>query len=142
MLKILSDIWKSGANIYLDHDDDCIAIKNQHLIPGEVMQAAEENFQDISNWFNSWKTESSQNITLMKMIHHISSWKNNEKLNDWLCSELDSLDIFNEWMIVLAKNGWKDIYEDHRQFENEESIVMAQEIFRSAVTYAKKKVKV
>ncbi|WP_353056073.1 MULTISPECIES: hypothetical protein [unclassified Mesobacillus] len=106
------------------------------------MQAAEENFQDISNWFNSWKTESSQNITLMKMIHHISSWKNNEKLNDWLCSELDSLDIFNEWMIVLAKNGWKDIYEDHRQFENEESIVMAQEIFRSAVTYAKKKVKV
>lgn len=41
-------------------------------------------------------------------------------------------------MIVLAKNGWKDIYEDYRQFENEKSNGMAQELYKRAVMYAKK----
>ncbi|WLR53580.1 hypothetical protein LC048_13715 [Mesobacillus subterraneus] len=137
VLKILSDIWKSGANIYLDTDDR-VAIKNQKLIPAEVMKAAEQSFQEIDAWFKSWKDASNEKTTLMKMVHHICGWQNNDKLNNWLCTDLESLDLFNEWMIVLAKSGWKDIYEDYRQFENEKSNVMVQELFKRAVTYAKK----
>lgn len=138
VLMILSQIWKSGANIYLDKNDDRIAIDRQKLIPVEVMQAAEQNFQKIDEWFKSWKDASNEKVTLMKMVHQICGWQDNEKLNEWLCTELDSLDLFNDWMVVLAKNGWKDIYDDYRQFENGESNKMASELYKRAVTYAKK----
>ncbi|MCT2342609.1 hypothetical protein M4D71_00555 [Niallia taxi] len=138
VLKILSVIWKSGANIYLDNTDNRIAIKQQDLIPAEVMQAAEQNFQQIDDWFKSWTNVSNEKITLMKMVHEICGWQHNEKLNEWLCTEVESLDMFNDWMIVLANNGWNDIYDDYRQFENEESNGMAQELYQRAVTYAKK----
>lgn len=138
VLKILSLIWKSGANIYLDKKDNRIAIKQQNLIPTEVMQAAEQNFQAIDDWFKSWKGASNEKITIMKMVHNICGWQDNEKLNQWLCNEISSLDLFDDWMILLAKNGWKDIYEDYRQFENEESNKLAKELYIRAVTYAKK----
>jgi hypothetical protein len=138
VLMILSQIWKSGANIYLDKKDDRIAIDNQKLIPAEVMQAAEQNFQAIDDWFKSWKNASNEKVTLMKMVHQICGWQHNEKLNQWLCAEEDSLMMFDNWMIVLAKNGWKDIYDDYRQFENDESNKMAHGLYVRAVTYAKK----
>jgi hypothetical protein len=138
VLMILSQIWKSGANIYLDPDDNRITIKQQNLIPVEVMKAAEQNFQKINDWFNSWKNVSPEKITLMKMVHNICGWQDNEKLNQWLCTELESLDLFNDWMVVLAKNGWNNVYDDYRQFENDDSNKMANELYKRAVSYAKK----
>jgi hypothetical protein len=138
VLKILSDIWKSGANIYLDKKDDRIAIEKPKLIPPEVMQQAEEHFQSIDEWFKSWKDASPEKVTLMKMVHQSCGWQHNEKLNDWLCAEEDSLDMFYNWLVVLAENGWKDIYDDYRQFENEKSKKMGQELYKRAVAYAKK----
>jgi hypothetical protein len=138
VLMILSQIWKSGANIYLDPEDNRIAIKQQNLIPVEVMKAAEQNFQAINDWFNSWKNVSPEKITLMKMVHNICGWQDNEKSNQWLCTELESLDLFNDWMVVLAKNGWNNVYDDYRQFENDESNKMANELYKRAVAFAKK----
>lgn len=138
VLMILSQIWKSGANIYLDKSDDRVAIKKQNLIPAPVMESAEHNFQKIDEWFKSWKGASAEKITLMKMVHELCGWQHNEKLNKWLCNEIDSLDLFVDWTSVLAKNGWKDIYEDFRQFENKESDVLAHDLYVRAVTYAKK----
>jgi hypothetical protein len=140
VLMILSQIWKSGANIYLDKKDDRIAIDNQKLIPPEVMKQAEENFQSIDEWFKSWKDASAEKLTLMKMVHQSCGWLHNEKLNDWLCAEEDSLDMFYDWLVVLAENGWKDIYEDYRQYENDKSNEMAQELYKRAVAHAKKEV--
>lgn len=134
---ILSQIWKSGANIYLDTDDR-VAIKNQNLIPAEVMQAAEKNFQSIDAWFKSWKDAGSEKITLMKMVHQICGWQENEKLQGWIIEDTKSLDLFMDWLNLLAYNGWKDIYEDYRQFENDESNKLAKELYIRAVTYAKK----
>jgi hypothetical protein len=138
VLMILSQIWKSGANIYLDPKDNRIAIENQKLIPVEVMEAAEQKFQAIDDWFKSWKNAGNEKITLMKMVHNICGWQDNKKLNKWLCEDIVSLDLFNDWMVVLAKNGWKDIYEDYRQFENDDSNKMANELYKRAVIYAKK----
>lgn len=138
VLKILSLIWKSGANIYLDKKDNRIAIKQQNLIPVEVMQAAEQNFQAIDEWFKSWDKESNEKITLMKMIYQLCGWQHNEKLNNWLCTELESLDLLVDWTSSLAINGWNDIYTDFREFENEESNKLAKELYIRAVTYAKK----
>ncbi|MFJ7585629.1 hypothetical protein [Bacillus cereus] len=137
VLMILSQIWKSGANIYLDTDDR-VAIKNQNMIPAEVMQAAEQNFQAIDAWFKSWKDASSEKITLMKMVHQICGWQENEKLQEWIIEDTKSLDLFMDWLNLLAINGWKDVYDDYRQFENDESNKLAKELYINAVTYAKK----
>lgn len=138
VLKILSWIWRSGANIYLDKSDDRIAIKNQNLIPKEVMEANEQNFQEIDAWFKSWKSANGEKLTLRKIVHHFCCWERNEQIEKWLCAENDSLMLFHDWSVVLAKNGWKDIYEDYRQFENDESNKMAHELYIRAVIFAKK----
>ncbi|MCM3567877.1 hypothetical protein [Neobacillus mesonae] len=138
VLMILSQIWKSGADIYLDKKDDRIAIDRQKLIPADVMDAAENNFKEIDAWFKSWKNASPVKITLKKMVHQFCGWQENEKLLDWLLDEKESLMMFDDWMIALNKNGWKDIYDDFRQFENAESDKLAQELYRRAVAYAKK----
>jgi hypothetical protein len=135
---ILSQIWKSGANIYLDPNDNRITIKQQNLIPAEVMKAAEQNFQAINDWFNSWKSADAEKTTLMKMVHQICGWTFNEKLHTWLETDNNSLLLFDNWMIVLAKNGWNNIYDDYRQFENDESNKMAHELYKRAVAYSKK----
>ncbi|WP_142347945.1 hypothetical protein, partial [Bacillus cereus] len=123
VLKILSEIWKSGANIYLDSEDNRIGIKRQELIPKEVMQAAERNYPAIEDWFQSWKDASAEKLTIMKILHQFCGWQQNQKLYDWLLADIDSLQMFYDWTIVLAKNGWTDLYEDHRQFETDESNV-------------------
>ncbi|MDC2863767.1 hypothetical protein [Bacillus sp. BP-3] len=138
VLLILSAIWKSGANIYLDKSDNRIAIKKQNLIPVEIMQAAEKHFSEIDKWFKSWEDASSEKITVMKVFHQFCGWKHNQKLYEWLLADADSLQMFYDWTIVLAENGWKDIYDDYRQFENDESNAMARKIYERAVTYAKK----
>lgn len=138
VLMILSQIWKSGANIYLDPTDNRVAIKNQNLIPKPVMESAEHNFQKIDEWFKSWKNASAEKVTLLKMVQHICGWQHNDKLENWFRDENDSLILFDDWMVVLAKNGWKDIYDDFRQFENDESNKLAKELYIRAVTYAKK----
>ncbi|MGG3234610.1 hypothetical protein ABEP17_14200 [Priestia flexa] len=138
VLQILSLIWRSGADIYLDETDNRVAIKDQKLIPIEVMKAAEQNFQAIDEWFKSWKNASSEKITIMKMIHQFCGWQPNDKIEQWFCAEEDSLMLFIDWTIVLAENGWKDPYDDYRQYENDESNKLAKELYINAVTYAKK----
>lgn len=138
VLEIISAIWKSGANIYLDPKDGRIGIARQNLIPKEVMHAAEKNFDGIDKWFKSWKDANNEKVTILKIFYEFSGWKHNQKLNEWLLADTDSLQMFYDWTIVLAKNGWADMYEDYRQFENDESNAMARKIYECAVLYAKK----
>ncbi|AZR76063.1 hypothetical protein [Bacillus thuringiensis] len=138
VLEIISLIWKSGANIYLDPKDGRIGITRQNLIPVEVMQAAEKNYTGIDDWFKSWNGANNEKITILKIFYECSGWKHNRKLHDWLLADTDSLQLFYDWTIVLAENGWTDVYEDYRPFENDESNAMARKIYECAVLYAKK----
>ncbi|HHT7112171.1 TPA: hypothetical protein ACTZ3L_002327 [Bacillus cereus] len=138
VLLILSAIWKSGANIYLDEKDNQVAIKKQNLIPAEVMKAAEQNYQAIYEWFKSWKGASNEKVTILKIFNQFCGWQHNQKLNEWLLADADSLQMFYDWTIILAKNGWTDVYDDYRQFESDESNAMARKIYERAVLYARK----
>ncbi len=138
VLKIVSDIWKAGANIYLDPSDDRMGITRQNLISTEVMQAAEQHFQEIHTWFQSWKNESVEDITMLKILYQFCGWQHNQKLHDWLRADVDSLQLFYDWTIVLAENGWTDIYEDYRPFKNDKSVVMSRKIYERAVIHVKK----
>lgn len=138
VLEIISSIWKSGADIYLDPKDGRIGIKRQELISVEVMQAAEQNFNGIDTWFKSWKDTSNEKVTILKIFYEFSGWKHNQKLKEWLLADTDSLQMFYDWTSILAKNGWTDMYDDYRPFENGESNAMARKIYERAVLYAKK----
>ncbi|PGT05081.1 hypothetical protein [Bacillus cereus] len=138
VLEIISAIWKSGANIYLDPKDGRIGIKRQELIPEKVMQAAEQNFNGIDTWFKSWKDANNEKVTILKIFYQFCGWQHNQKLYEWLLADNDSLQMFYDWTIVLAKNGWTDMYEDYRQFENDESNAIARKIYERAVIYARK----
>ncbi|MEB9880169.1 hypothetical protein P4K67_26045 [Bacillus cereus] len=138
VLEIISEIWKSGANIYLDPKDGRIGIKRQELIPEKVMQAAEQNFTGIDTWFKSWKDANNEKVTILKIFYQFCGWQHNQKLYEWLLADEDSLQMFYDWTMVLAKNGWTDMYEDYRQFENDESNAMARKIYERAVLYARK----
>lgn len=137
VLEILSLIWKSGADIYLDESDGRIAIKRQNCIPAEVMQLAEQNFSEIDTWFQSWKDASAEKVTIRKIFYEFCGWQHNQPLHDWLLADTDALQMFYDWTIVLAKNGWKDMYEDYRQFEDAESNAIARKIYERAVIYAR-----
>ncbi|CAG9620854.1 hypothetical protein [Sutcliffiella rhizosphaerae] len=102
------------------------------------MQAAEQNFQAIDDWFKSWKGASNEKITIMKMLHQFCGWQHNERINNWFVADQDSLMDFVEWTCILARKGWKDPYDDYRQYENDESDKLAKELYNRAVTYAKK----
>lgn len=138
VLKILSDIWKSGAEIYRDDKDGQLGLKNHQLIPSETMKAAEEVFPQIDEWFRSWEKETAINKTLMKIIHQFCGWQHNEVLNNWLNNDIEYLLKFDEWLKMLDRNGWKDIYEDFRPFQTDESNKLAIEIYERAMAYVKK----
>ncbi|CUB58508.1 hypothetical protein BN2127_JRS10_04549 [Bacillus subtilis] len=68
VLLILSSIWKSVADIYLDDRANQVAIKRRNLIPMKIMQAAEQNYQDIYAWFKSWDDTSNEKVTMLKIL--------------------------------------------------------------------------
>ena len=137
VLKVLSQIWKSGAEIYRDESDNRLALKNSDKIPVQVLKAAEPIFPDIEKWFASWEQAPAVDVTIMKMLHLLCGWQSNSKINEWLNNDLASLDMLDRWCKVLDKNGWKDIYDDFRQYENEESNKLKQALYERAVAFAK-----
>lgn len=139
VLKVLSEMWKAGAEIYRDPNDRQLVLKNHEKIPKEIMDAAEKVFPQIDEWFQSWENETAAKITIRKALHLLCGWERNEKLNKWLCNDVDSLLLLHDWTMILAENGWKDIYSDFRNYEDEKSDEMALEFYQRAINYAKTK---
>ncbi|WP_327322689.1 hypothetical protein [Lysinibacillus parviboronicapiens] len=136
VLYVLSQIWKSGAEIYRDESDGRLSLKNAKLVPEEILKAAEPIFNQIEDWFKSWEDAKAINKHIRMMVHQACGWQHNPKLNEWICADIEALTLFMEWQETLAKNGWNDIYEDYRQFENDESNVMKQKLYERAILYA------
>ncbi|MGE7545049.1 hypothetical protein [Sporosarcina newyorkensis] len=136
VLKILSLIWKSGAEIYRDESDGRLAIDNAKKIHPEVLKSAEPIFNQIDDWFKSWESAAAPDITIRKALHLYCGWQTNEKMNAWLESDWDSLSLLHDWTVVLAKNGWSDPYDDYRQYENDESNTMKIKFYEQAKLWA------
>lgn len=136
LLKVLSLIWKSGAEIYRDESDGRLAIDNAKSIHADVMKSAEQVFNEIDQWFKSWEGVSNQDITIRKALFLYCGWQTNVKMNEWLCSDYESLKLLHDWTVVLAKNGWTNIYDDYRQYENNESNIMKNKFYEDAKLWA------
>lgn len=136
VLHVLSQIWKSGAEIYRDESDGRLSLKNAKLVPKEILKAADPIFGEIEKWFKSWEEAKAIDKHIQMMVHQVCGWQHNPKLNEWICADAEALTLFIEWQETLAKNGWNDIYEDYRQYENEVSNIMKKKLYESAILYA------
>ena len=136
VLYVLSRIWKFGGVIERDPSDERLVLKNHQKVPAEVLKAAEPIFSQIEDWFKSWEGANVIDITIKKILHHSCGWEINEKLNNWICNDETSLQLWMAWQEIMAKNGWKDIYSDYRQFENNESNELKHKLYERAVLYA------
>lgn len=136
VLKVLSLIWKSGAEVYRDESDGRLSIKNAKLIPPDILKSLNLAYDDIDQWFKSWESASAMDKTIQKALHLYCGWQKNEKMNEWLCSDDESLMLLHDWTIELSKNGWTSIYDDFRQYENSKSDSMKNEFYENAKSWA------
>lgn len=136
VLEILSLFWKSGAVMELLPTGE-IKLSNHEAISPEVTDAAKTVFPQIEKWFKSWSNASATQLTLWKAYQQYCGWGKNEKILDWLNGDDQAAYLMNDWMIELGKNGWNDIYDDYRPYENEQTNEIANRIFKNAVAYAK-----
>ncbi|WP_432352678.1 hypothetical protein [Sporosarcina sp. A2] len=111
-------------------------MKDASRIPSEVLKAAEPIFNQIDDWFKSWEGANGPDITIRKALELYCGWQENEKMNSWLCSDEDSLMLLHDWTIKLAQSGWKNPYDDYRQYENDESNAMKIKFYERARKWA------
>lgn len=138
VFKVLSLIWKSGAEIYRDKTDGRLAIDNAELIDPTVLKAAEPIFNDIDEWYKSTEGESAEDTTIRRALFLYCGWQANERMDTWLSNDSDSLFLLNDWTIELARSGWVDLYSDYREFENDKSSELKREFYKRAVEYVER----
>ena len=71
------------------------------------------------------------------MIIALCGWQKNESISNFLNSDEKGLNLFIDYQVELTKNGWTNIYDDWRQYENDESNKLKVELFNRAVVFAK-----
>ncbi|MER2039987.1 MAG: hypothetical protein ABS944_17725 [Solibacillus sp.] len=138
VLYVLSQIWRRGGIIERDEIDGQLELKNHEKIPGEVIKAAEPIFSEIDTYLKSVEGMKGADMTLWKMIVALCGWQKNESISNFLNNDETALNLFCDYQARLADNGWKDIYEDWRQYENEETTILKKQIHARAVAFAKK----
>lgn len=138
VLYTLSVIWKNGGvfNILPDGDIE-LDLRNAKKIPDVVLKTAESIYEDIKIFLSSVDGMDNASKTLWMMITVFCGWQQNEKIKGFLNGDDIALNMFLEWQAKLNGNGWSEIYQDYRQFENEETDKIKQDIFKRAVSFSK-----
>ena len=113
-------------------------MKNSENIHPDVLKAAEPIFNEIDSYLLSVEGMNAIDTTLWKMIVTISNWQKNESINNFLCGDETALNLFFEYQAKLAVNGWTDIYADWRQYENDETKLLKEQIYKRATTFMQK----
>lgn len=132
----MKHIWQSGADVTLNGNE--VDLVNYDNTPKEIVEFAQKDVEAIQEYLLSWKDASVVHKTMKKILLQFCGWKHNEVINDWLCNDDESLYQFYDWTVMLAENGWIDVYDDFRIFETEESYNLATEIYRNACARSKR----
>lgn len=137
VLYILSQIWKNGGVIERDQSDGRLELKNHKNIPVEVLKAAEPIFNEIDAYLKSVEGMNATDMTVWKMIVALAGWQRNESISSFLNSDEVALNLFCDYQAKLALNGWKELYEDWRQYENTETEQLKKQIYERAILHAR-----
>ncbi|MGE7020438.1 hypothetical protein [Solibacillus cecembensis] len=136
VLNVLSRIWKSGGVIEREKDGS-LKLSNHKNISGDVLKAAEPIFDEIDAWFKRFENMNPVDQSMQKAMLHFCGWQDNEKLEEWLKQDKNSIEIFYQWTIELEKNGWGDKFTDYVEFENKKTNALKKEFFDRATAFAK-----
>lgn len=137
VLEILSRLWRAGAEIYRDKSDGRLVMKNADKIPPPIMQLAEQFGNEIDKWVSEFERMSVEDKTMFKIHAFIAGWQPNPNIEKFLNSDYQAIKLWYEWSVILATNGYTSIYEDYRQFENEQSNQLKKQIYERAVVFNK-----
>lgn len=81
VLKVLSEIWKSGAGITV-LPDRSPKLENYQLVPNTTLKALESIFPQIEDWFKSWEGAKAIDKHMRMMVYQSCGWQHNAKLNE------------------------------------------------------------
>lgn len=133
-LQVIAEIWKSGAEMNLLETGE-IELLHADRVPAEIINAAESVFGEIEEWFKSWTNATAVEKTMRNILLQYCGWTKNTKIETWLNAEEAKTFLVHDWTVALAENGWKELYEDYRKYENDNSKKIAEEIYQNACTY-------
>lgn len=134
VLYVLSRIWKYGG-IIERLPDGKLKLKDHENIPPTVLKAAEPIFGEIDAYLLSVEGMNNIDLTLWKMITVFAGWQKNEAISNFLNGDEDALNLFMDYQAKLNGNGWTDIYGDWRQYENDESTKLKEQVYKRAVAF-------
>ncbi|MCT6924592.1 hypothetical protein [Metasolibacillus sp.] len=137
VLYILAQIWKFGGVIERDESDGQLELKNHQKIPSEVLKAAEPIFDEIDAYLKSVEGMNATDMTAWKMIVALAGWQRNESIGNFLNSDEVALNLFMDYQAKLAVNGWGELYEDWRKYENAETEQLKKQIYERAILHAR-----
>lgn len=138
VLEIVSRIYLSGANIFIDVDRK-VTINRHELIPKELLNLAQSKYSEIEAWFLDWEGESVENKTLQKILFNFSGIKINDKVSEWMNTDIDSMYLFVDLTMIWGNNGMKSPFDDYRNFENDQSQIIKHRLYNNAMAYFKRK---
>lgn len=133
---ILSRIWKNGGIIERLPDGQ-LELKNHQKIPLNVLKAAEPIFDEIDAYLKSVEGMDAVSLTNWKIIMHMCGWLKNDAINNFLNGDEQAVPLAYDFQGKLAGNGWSDIYVDYRQYENDDTDKLKNELYKRAVAFAK-----
>ena len=136
VLYVLSQIWKFGGVIERLSDGQ-LELKNHKNIPVEVLKAAEPIFDDIDAYLKSVEGMNVIDRFTWNIVAVSAGWQKNENIDIFFRNDEKVVDLFYRYTTILALNGWVNSYQDWRQYENDESIKLKNEIYARAVAFAK-----
>lgn len=135
-MRVLSQIWKFGGIIERENDGS-LKLSNHTNIPNAVLKAAEPIFDEIDTYLKSVEGMKGVDLTNWKIIMHMCGWIKNKKIEHMLNNNEQIRLLAYDFQAKLDGNGWKNILDDYRQFENDESTNLKKEIHARAVAFAK-----
>lgn len=136
VLRVLSQIWKNGGIIERENDGS-LKLSNHTNIPNAVLKAAEPIFDEIDAYLKSVEGMNATDMTAWKMIVALAGWQRNESISNFLNSDEVALNLFCDYQAKLALNGWKELYEDWRKYENAETEQLKKQIYDRAILHAR-----
>lgn len=137
VLYVLSQIWKFGGVIERDKSDNQLALKNHLKVPKPILDDAAKIFDDINAFLLSVEGMKPVDKFMWNIVASSAGWQKNENINIFFRSDEKVVNLFYEYTVILARNGWVSPGQDWRQFETAESDKIKNEIFRRAVAFKK-----
>ena len=137
VLHCLATIWKSGGKIKKDSNGD-FELTDYDKVPKTCLTVAQTITKELDLYYQSVEDMSAHDQLIWRMMNYFQGWQtDNTKIREFFVNDEIGFNTFNDYMVKLAQNGWKDRYTDYRLFENAESDELKQILIKRVIEFGK-----